>query len=193
MFVFASMKKIVLLSIWFFVFFLAWCWIQNNNILEDKSPNISTIKTLKISYGLSLGTWYFVNQLNDDIRTLKIVLEKHSIFDLDVSFLQKYSSLETLIIHTLYKNGETVIRDRAVTIEGLEKLTQLKKLIIFEFPITSLDMNLLPPHLHELALYYIWVENLMTWNILHAVPNIRIEIVGPNWWYNIHQGVISYW
>ena len=86
-----------------------------------------------------------------------------------------------------------MIWDRAVNIKWLEKLTQLKTLIMYEFPITSLDMNLLPPHLHELALYYIWVENLMTWDTLPTVPNIRIEIVWPDWWYSMHQGAISYY
>ena len=91
----------------------------------------------------------------------------------------------------MYKNGQSASWDRAVTIRGLEKLTQLESLIMYEFPLTTLDMNKLPIHLDTLALYYLWSEQTITGDSVNNIPNVRIEIVGSGA-YTLHRGIIEY-
>lgn len=131
-------------------------------------------------------------KIEDYITILKIKLERHSIFDLDLSYLSQYPWLKKLIIYAMYKNGQSASWDRAVTLRWLDKLTQLDTLIMYEFPLTTLDLNKLPPHITTLGLYDLWVETLITGDI-DIIPNSRVEIVGPWFSLNVYTGTFNYY
>lgn len=117
----------------------------------------------------------------DDISTLYLQFEPHSIRFLDISELKKLPYLRRLTISPTLKgppenfvyNGH---RKWYVELTGLNQLSSLSHLFMHDFPIAHLDGADFPKSLQRLDLSAIGVKSFINRELLEKIPNVLIQL-----------------